>query len=234
MKPYYQEPNIIIINDDCLNAMKELPDKSIDLVLTDPPYIQDNHGGGDNKNWWRNLNQTGHLEFVSNGFSDEILNEFERVCKIVNILIFCSNKQISKLMNFFEMRKYSTTLLAWHKKNAIPFGNGKYISDIEFILFVRGKNAPFNNSTNKENSKLFQYNYPTANRLHPTEKPIEILSRLLKIHSNENDTILDPFLGSGTTARACKDLGRKCIGIEISKKYCDIAVQRLAQEVLSF
>ena len=59
-----------IYQGDCLELMKELPDKSIDLVLTDPPYEIENHGGGDNKNWWRNLNKTNHLDFVSNGFDD--------------------------------------------------------------------------------------------------------------------------------------------------------------------
>ena len=66
------------------------------------------------------------------------------------------------------------------------------------------------------------------------QKPLKIIEDLIQVHSNENDTILDPFLGSGTTARACKDLGRKCIGIEISKKYCYIAIKRLGQEVFNF
>jgi len=216
-----------IIQGDCLEVIKGIPDKSVDLVITDPPYKLENHGGGDNKNWWRNLNKSNHIDFMSDGFNDEVLNEFVRICKVVNILIFCSNKQVSKLMNIFEVKGYSTTLLAWHKKNAIPFGNGKYISDIEFIVFIRGKNATFNKSTNKENSKLFQYNYPTGKRFHPAEKPAELIKRLLKIHSNKNDIILDPFLGSGTTVVACKELGRRYIGIEISPEYCEIARNRI-------
>ncbi len=67
---------------------------------------------------------------------------------------------------------------------------------------------------------------------HPTQKPTSLIRRIIIASSDKTDTILDPFLGSGTTARACKDLGRKCIGIEISKEYCDIAVKRLGQEVL--
>ncbi len=69
-------------------------------------------------------------------------------------------------------------------------------------------------------------------RYHPTQNPLGLIKNIIQDYSKEGDTILDPFLGSGTTARACKDLGRKCIGIEISQEYCDIAVKRLGQEVL--
>jgi site-specific DNA-methyltransferase (adenine-specific) len=75
---------------------------------------------------------------------------------------------------------------------------------------------------------------PKEKRFHPTQKPLPLMIWILNNYSNDNDLILDPFLGSGTTARACKDLGRRCIGIEISEKYCEIAIKRLGQEVFDF
>ena len=217
-----------VICGDCLEVMKQIPDKCVDLLLTDPPYEQDNHGGGKSDFAQRKLVKEKHINFISKGFDyEQFFPEIERVCRIVNLLIFCSNKQISKTMIYWEQKGYSTTLLVWKKPNAIPFGNGKYYSDTEYIVYVRGDNVPF--TTGK--SKVFNVNYPSK-RLHPTQKPEILIKKLIEIHSIENGIILDPFLGSGTTAVACKELGRNFIGIEISPEYCKIAEQRLQQEVL--
>ena len=218
-----------VICGDCLEVMKDIPDKSVDLVLTDPPYEQENHGGGTGKMWRQICN--GNIDFLSNGFDyQKVFQEFERICKIVNIIIFCSNKQISKTMKYFEDKNYSVVLLVWDKTNAVPFGNGKYISNAEFMVYVRGKNATYNNEI-ENRGKIFRYNYP-PNRQHPTEKPIEIIRKLLEIHSNPKSIILDPFLGSGTTAVACKHLKRNYIGIEINPAYVKIANERLRQDIL--
>lgn len=74
---------------------------------------------------------------------------------------------------------------------------------------------------------------PPTDRVHPNEKPLDMVSRFIRLTTEEGQTVLDPFMGSGTTLRAAKDLGRKAIGIEIEEKYCEIAVKRLAQGVLA-
>ena len=127
-----------------LELLKSLPDNSIDFVLTDPPYeIEASQGGGCFKD--RNLLNKG-IEYLSNGFEyDTYFSEYERVLKTMNAIIFCSNKQVSKTMNWFENKGYSVTLLVWKKPNPIPLGNGKYIGDIEFMVYARGKGATFNN-----------------------------------------------------------------------------------------
>jgi len=145
--------------------------------------------------------------------------------------MFCSNKQVSKIMKYWEDRKHSVTLLVWDKPNPTPLSNGKYISSVEFMVFVRGKKVTFNNVGYNEQLKTFKYGVPSSkNRLHPTEKPVELLERLLKIHTNENENVLDMFMGSGSTGIACKNLNRNFIGIEIDEKYFDIAEKRIKRK----
>ena len=134
-------------------------------------------------------------------------------------------------MGYWENLGYSTTLLVWKKLNAIPFGNGKYVSDAEFIIYVREKGCVFNNVNIKEKSKFYEYsaNNIKLKREHPTEKPILLLERILKIHSKEQDIVLDPFAGSGTTGIACINTNRNYILIEKEKKYYDIINDRIAE-----
>jgi DNA modification methylase len=221
------DQNCQLFCGDCLEVMKQIPDGSVDCVITDPPYELDTHGGG-NRKQWKNI----HNKFIDNlsmGFDcDAAFNEFIRVCKTPNILIFCSNKQISKIMGWFENKKLSTTLLCWHKEKYIPFANGKHMSDVEFIVYVRGKNAYWNNDLPaKEKSKVLKDNWRISKKLHPTQKSIEIIEHLLKLHTAESHVVLDPFMGSGTTGAACKNLNRKFIGIELDEEYFKTAENRI-------
>lgn len=221
-----------IYNMDCVEGMKLLPDNCIDLILTDPPYELSNHGGGQNEWKDRKLVKDKHIDFMSNGFLyDDVFNEFMRICKIPNFLIFCSNQQVSKVMRYFEDKNLSVTLLAWNKTNPPPFCNGKYLSDLEFVVCVKGKGATFNNNTPFEyKHKIFSSGVVSKkNRLHPAQKPTELIARYMLLHSKERDVILDCFMGSGTTAVVAKKLNRDYIGFEISKEYCEIAEQRIAE-----
>jgi DNA modification methylase len=174
-----------------------------------------------------------HISYIGYGFDfDTYFSEYQRVLKVMNAVIFCSNKQVSKTMNWFENKGYSVTLLVWKKPNPIPLGNGKYIGDTEFMIYVRGKGATFNNIGYKDQLRVFEYNIPsTAERIHPTEKPIDMLRRLLLIHTNENDVVLDTFAGSFTTGLACHRENRKCIASEIDEKMFLLANTRFKNEI---
>ena len=219
-----------IYNADCLIGMQRIPDKSIDCIITDPPYELESHGGGTTELSQRKLVKENHIEFISNGFNyDDVFQQMLRICKTPNFFIFCSNKQVSKVMTYFEKLDLSTTLLVWNKTNPSPLCNGKYLSDIEFIVYVRGKGATFNNDTPFD-FKRKVYTSPIVSnkdRLHPTQKGIELIRRYILQHSNPNDVILDPFIGSGTTAIACINTKRNFIGFELEKKYFDIANKRI-------
>ena len=220
-----------LINGEALEQLKMIPNNSVDFVCIDPPYELDNHGGGKTDFAQRKLVKDLHIDFISNGFEmEKVFTEIERVSKTMNMICFCSNKQVSKIMNYWEQKKYSVTLLVWQKSNPVPFGNGKYISDLEFMIYVRGKNAIYNNTGYANQLKTFNYPAPSSkSRIHPTEKPIELLKRLIEIHSNKGSVVLDCFGGSFSTGLACMELAREFIGIELDNNYFEIAKERLKQ-----
>lgn len=211
---------------DCLDLMRSLPDKSIDLVLTDPPYVLKNGGSGESCLKSIGKIATG-LKAIEDGFDvDSVFLELKRVCRLFNLFCFCSNKQVSEIMAWGESHGYFTTLLVWYKVNTTPFANGVWRSDLEFIVHIREKGATFQGGCDVK-SKLTQSPYEISKHGHPTEKPLAIIEKFLKIGSNPNDLILDPFSGSGTTAIAAHNLGRRFICIEKDEDYHAASVQRL-------
>lgn len=219
-----------LYNDDCLNILPKLIQEGVkvDMILTDIPYELDTETKGKMKSriakGVQNINKD--IQFMDNGIDyDTIFNYFMRICEIPNFIIFCSNKQISKIMTWFENKGLAVTLLVWHKTNAIPCCNFKHISDLEFIVYVRGKSAYWNNDLPMAmKSKVFTSPMtPSINRQHPAQKRIDQLDRYIQLHSKEDDTILDAFMGSGTTGVSAVKNKRNFIGIEIDNKYFDIA-----------
>ena len=228
------ENNILLENKDGLELLRELQDNSVDFILTDPPYEHEIHGGLVKDGYFeRKLTRERHINYISEGFDyDTYFNEYLRIVKIPNMIIFCSNRQIAKTMSWFENKGLSVTLLIWVKKNPIPLGNGNYISNTEYMVYVRGKGATFNSIGYDFQLKTFDYASPTTKeRIHPTEKPIDLLRRLLLIHTNENDLVLDTFAGSFTTALACHKEKRRFLGSEIDVDMFNKANKRLKVEM---
>ena len=215
---------------DCLEGLKQIPDNSIDLVVTDPPYEIRTSGGGIYKQ--PDKQYVKELNLMKDGFSPEILDELCRILKKINIYLFCSQKQIIPLLDYFVKEKgCNWNLLTWHKTNPVPACNNKYLTDTEFILFFREKGVKiygefktkftyYVTPLNQKDKKLYK---------HPTIKPLEIVENLIINSSREGDVILDPFIGSGTTAVASKKLNRNYIGFEISEEYCKIAEKRVSE-----
>jgi DNA modification methylase len=132
-------------------------------------------------------------------------------------------------MSWFEQHNLITTLLCWHKTNPTPLCNGKHLSDLEFIVYIRSKGSTFNNDTPFDyKRKCFTSGVVSVkNRMHTAQKPIELLRQYILLCSNEGDTVLDCFMGSGSTGVACCETNRNFIGVEIDKNYFDIAKQRI-------
>ena len=216
-----------LYNADCLDKLKEIQDNSIDLIVTDPPYDVDNHGGGISKLGHRVAHK--QIETISNSFDFAILDELCRVMKKINIYLFCSQKQLLPLINYFTNKHCNWNLLTWHKTNPIPCCNNKYLNDTEFLLFFREKGVPLYGTYETKKTYYVTPLNTIDKKLykHPTCKPIGILKNLIINSSNENDTVLDPFMGSGSTGIACLNTNRNFVGIELDKTYFDIAQNRI-------
>ena len=219
-----------IINADCLDILKQLPDKCIDLVLTDPPYIIDNHGGTKSPLAKRCAKVRDEIDGLTKDFNfNQVADELLRVCKHVNIVMFCSKQQVSRTMMYFEQRDYAVNLCVWDKTNPAPLGNNKLVNNLEYIIIARQTGAYFNNQL-PINKKRMSFVYPTGVKtFHPCEKPVELISDLISLFSDDQHFILDCFSGSGTTAVACHNLKRKFICIEKDKDYYEASVKRLEE-----
>jgi len=222
-----------IYNMDCIEGIKQLPDKSIDLVVTDPPYlIKSMNGGGFIKN--RPYKKDLDNDLIE-GFSESILDELCRVMKKINIYIWCSKEQIAWLLSYFQNKGANIDLLTWHKTNPTPACNNKYLPDTEYIVFAREKGVKIYGTyqtkkkyyitpINSKDKKLYN---------HPTVKPLEIIQNFIINSSLEGEIVLDPFMGSGTTAVACINTNRNYIGFEIDPDYYEAAQERIKEYICS-
>jgi len=231
VKPYYQDSHCTIYHGDCREILPQL--EPVDLVLTDPPYRQSTSGGGivDKRDKFTELINSNLNNFEPKEYIELALSK----TRGSHGYFFCSKNLLSDYINIFESRQLNWNILVMHKNNPVPCKNNTYLTDIEFIMFCRGKGTCFfdNGLDYYFYKKVKSVNVKPSGYNHPTVKPIEVISQLVRVSSCLGQTILDPFMGSGTTLRAAKDLNRKAIGIEIEEKYCEIAVERLRQEVLA-
>ena len=221
-----------IYNMDCIKGMKQMPNKSVDLVVTDPPYLIETSGAGiykqDDKQYVKELNE------MKDGFSREVLDELCRVMKKINIYFFCSQKQIIPLIDYFvKEKKCNWNLLTWHKVNPVPACGNKYLTDTEFILFFREKGVRI---YGEYKSKFTYYVTPLNQKDkksygHPTIKPLDIVSNFIINSSNEGDIVFDPFMGSGTTAVAAMKCNRNFLGYELNQDYYDICNKRIQEAI---
>lgn len=218
-------------NADCLEIMKHLQEHTIDLIVTDPPYQIYTTGGGmylqDDKKYVK------EVDFISNGFSEEILDQMCRLMKKINIYLFCSQKQIIPLLDYFVTRRgCNYNIISWHKTNPVPACGNKYLTDTEYILFFRERGVKvYGSYETKRTWYATPLNVADKKKYnHPTIKPVNILQNFIINSSKEGELVLDPFMGVGSTGVACKHLGRDFVGIEIDKTYYNTAVERIGQE----
>src|SRR3990167_926358 len=222
-KPYYLdlEYGQVIYCADNRDILKFIPDKSIDLVLTDPPYGVSFKKKGEPYMIGDHINPLPWLYPV--------------LYKILKddgaIFVFSSMSYVTESLLPFQTFFKLHNIIIWDKINPIyPRSKGHFRLQYEPILYG---SKGLHNLKSKKSGDIIQCKIPRGKeRCHPTQKPTELLMTILKSTLDTKDLILDPFLGSGTTAVCAKKLGRKCIGIEISEAYCSIAAQRLSQSVM--
>ena len=221
----------MIINADCLNYFPSIEDKSIDLVLTDPPYEISQYSTGDihlpNRKKLNNNIAKWDRKFDPALYVEDLL----RVLKPDgNMFIFTSYNLIGKWHELLDARFDTFQFFVWHKTNPPPkiYKNG-FLNSCELIICLWNKKHKWNFTKQTEMHNFFESPICMGKErlAHPTQKPLKILKHLVEIGSNEEDLILDPFAGVGSTEAACKLLNRNCISIELDPEYCRLAKERI-------
>ena len=196
------------------------------MVFTDPPYKINNTGGG-NSQMAKQITDLGEeIDFIANFNPTEFLQTLPLVFdkNKINSYIFCNKELLPDYLIWARDSGYSFNVLIWKKPNALPI-NAAHRPDIEYLLLFR-KSAIWNSSIKDVNySRCLEFGRESG--LHPTMKPIELIANEMKISSNENSLVFDFFVGSGSTMVASHQLKRKCYGMELDPKYCDVIVKRM-------
>lgn len=216
---------------DCLERMKEIPDGSVDLVLTDPPYRMTKRGKSCRPNWM----PSGMGDNVFEGEVPDVaawLKESYRVMKDGHIYIFTNTVSLQETLNAATDTGFKLhNIISMIKDTGMP--NRWYYKQTELILFMRkGRAIPINDYTSRDNVKVVMPKASTG-KVHITQKPLDFVQKIVTNSSLEGGTVLDMFMGSGTTGVACVNTGRNFIGIEMDEKYFDIAKKRIEDAATS-
>lgn len=213
---------------DCFDVFENIEDNSINLTITDIPYNQIN-----GKSFGRDKYR-GQIRKLDKGVADSSIVNIPRLIRELvrinkgSIYMFCEYGQISEILNLFRMNGLSTRIMVWEKTNpSVMNGTKLWLSGIELFVFARFPNATFNG--NCRNTVLKYKTVHHTKRLHPTEKPQDLLIDLIKTSSNENDLVLDCLAGSGSTAHASITTNRNYIAIEKNKEYFMVMENRIIE-----
>lgn len=209
--------NIILHNGDCVEYMKTMDKKSVDLLLTDIPYNEVNRKDNGLRSLDKGVADSAEFDL------DETLKQFMRVTK-GSIYVFCGIEQVSHIKKTFRENGLSTRLVVWNKTNPSPMNGDKiWLSSVECCVYGKFPKATFN-----EHCKGSVLNFPSGrSKIHPTQKPLKLFEKIVEVSSNEGDVVFDPFMGSGTSGVAAKNLNRKFIGCEANDEYFNLAEDRI-------
>ena len=221
-----------LLKGDCLELMKGIPDESIDAVITDPPY---NISRENNFSTMSSANRKG-IDFGEwdKGFDQvSYLNEVFRILKMGGTAVIFNSRENVALLNQYadEHNLLFKDIIYWVKSNPMPRNRDRrYVTSVENAVTIvkNGEKWTFNRQRSNYENGLFKYPIVSPKeRIHPTQKPVQLMEDLVRIHSNESDVILDPFLGSGSTGVACINTKRNFIGMEVNEEYFNKAKNRI-------
>ena len=230
--------NSYIKQGDCLELMKEIPDNSIDLIITDPPYgisrttnFMSGKPTGNDTDRFRVSMDFGDWDYDFNQLQDVIIEAYRVLKNSGTMICFYDLWKLTILKNFYENAGFKQIrFVEWIKTNPVPLNSKiNYLTNSREVAVcgVKKSNPTFNSSYDNG-----IYKYPICHnkeRIHPTQKPVELIQDLIIKHSNENEAVLDPFLGSGTTCVAAINTNRKYIGFEIDGAFFNVAEQRIKE-----
>src|SRR5699024_8059175 len=212
-----------IYNEDCLVGMKRIPDNSIDLIVTDPPYLI---------NYSRHVKGHRFENKILNDNNPELISKYIKECyRILKndsaMYMFTSHKSVDFFKQELENTGFNVkNMIIWDKQRQ-GMGDTSTVFGFQYeLIFFASKGQP--KIKGKRLSDIWSFPKVVGrNQVHQNQKPIELIERCVKKHSNEGDVVFDGFMGSGTTAVAALDMDRKYIGFELDKHYYDVAINRI-------
>jgi site-specific DNA-methyltransferase (adenine-specific) len=252
IKPYYEEDGIAIYHGDCREILPQLEPESVRLVWTDPPYGHSNQDGDLQAARVRDAVSGARKKpavAIANDGQEDMRAVVDAALTLVEPLLLsdccccccccAGGGGPTPTFAWLAQRMDSQGLAfchatVWDKSGRGPGMGWRFRRDYEFVMVAHragGRLAWANKDTAVSN--IFRVT-PPRNENHPTEKPLQLVRNFIRLTTSVGDLVLDPFMGSGTTLRAAKDLGRRAIGIELEEKYCEVAANRMRQRVLSF
>ena len=209
---------------DCLELMPQIGDNQIDAIVTDPPFA---FAGGNSAGRASEISEQFYLHWWK-----DVCKEFDRILKKDGEgFIWCDWRSSSVLKKGFDLGQVYGLRLAqmiFHYRKMPGQGN-PFRSSVDLIAYIRGSKSRGSRIPNTTHNLISKYWYYGKHKYHPAEKDVEIAKQLILWCSDKEDLILDPFLGSGTTAIACLETKRNFIGIDISEEYCQIATKRILE-----
>jgi site-specific DNA-methyltransferase (adenine-specific) len=235
VRPYYEDDAVTIYHGDCREILPALP--GADLVMTDPPYslsVSSDHEHKRGKG-------TRALDFF-NGDRDWVSMTnavVERVAlaamRVSALYVWCGHRQFGPLLHALEGAGFNTRFLVWQKACPVPAPPGVgWDSAAELCIYAFREGRKWTPPTGTKCPNVITadaYRHGQPGKVdHPTQKPIATAAVPMAFSTERGDLVLDPFMGSGTTLRVAKDLGRRPIGIELEERYCEIAARRMGQE----
>lgn len=249
MKPYYEKDGIVIYHGDCREILPQLPTGSIDFIFTDPPYGHNNNNGDLAHRWEEALGLVskgkaiaGNARPIANDGpeANELVKfafaEFKRLLVPGGCCCCCCcgggpDPQFARWSMWLDQEIGFKHMVIWDKGG---LGMGwHYRRNYETVLIGEKSGASCKWYGGNDVPNVFRISgiKPTE-KDHPTPKPVELPKIFIELHSRPGELILDPFMGGGSTLVAAKQLGRRAIGIELDEQWCELAVKRLAQDVL--
>ena len=226
-----------LLQGDCLKLIKQVPSNSVDLILIDPPYeiskstnFQSGEETGRDTDRFRISMDFGEWDKNFTGL-EVVIKEGYRILRQGGTMIcFYDLWKIETLKNLYDSNKFKQVrFIEWIKTNPVPINSKiNYLTNAREVAVsaIKGSKPTFNSSYDNG-----LYSYPICagkeRTIHPTQKPLSLITDLVLKHSNEGDVVLDCFMGSGTTGVACKNTNREFIGMELDEKYFEIACNRI-------
>lgn len=224
--------NNMLLNQDVREVFKTIPDNSIDLVVTDPPYKTTSRGNAGTSGGMlqKEINKKGQVFKHNNIKPQEYIPELYRVLKDgSHCYIMTNHVNLQEMLNVATESGFKfVKCLIWDKGNKIM--GQYYMSSFEYIIFLRkGKAKRINNCGTADILRVpnIKLKGEDGKNLHDTEKPVELMKIMIDNSSNEGDIVFDPFMGIGSTGVACLELNRRFIGVELDEQYFPIAKHRI-------